>query len=232
MAVHVPLSPKAQIEAELLMLSSNNILSPASGRPLAVPSQDLVLGIYYLTKSRSNTKGEGRIFSDFDEVILAYEQGEVTTHTPIRVRYTIRNRWLTVLMLYQAGTLLRFAPALAMFEVLQLLGAVRKGWLGHWLWAAGSAARMLPHVQRVRRAMRTSRRRDARRRGRGRPTGPGPPRGSVARSSCLPTWTRPTAASSSPDSRAHPMLPSSTSSSPTFPPEVGLSGISWIRWSR
>src|SRR6202051_796964 len=60
MAVHVPLSPKAQVEAELLMLSSNNILSPASGRPLAVPSQDLVLGIYYLTKSRSNTKGEGR----------------------------------------------------------------------------------------------------------------------------------------------------------------------------
>src|SRR5439155_505485 len=60
MAVHVPLSPKAQVEAELLMLSANNILSPASGRPLAVPSQDLVLGIYYLTKSRSNTKGEGR----------------------------------------------------------------------------------------------------------------------------------------------------------------------------
>ena len=74
MAVHVPLSPKAQIEAELLMLSSNNILSPASGRPLAVPSQDLVLGSYYLTKSRSNTKGEGRIFADFDEVLLAYER--------------------------------------------------------------------------------------------------------------------------------------------------------------
>ena len=88
MAVHVPLSPKSQVEAELLMLSSNNILSPASGRPLTVPSQDLVLGIYYLTKSRSNTKGEGRIFADFDEVILAYEQGEVTTHTPIRVRYS------------------------------------------------------------------------------------------------------------------------------------------------
>nr|MDQ2970780.1 DNA-directed RNA polymerase subunit beta' [Acidobacteriota bacterium] len=88
MAVHVPLSPKAQVEAELLMLSSNNILSPASGRPLAVPSQDLVLGIYYLTKSRSNTKGEGRIFADFDEVVLAYEAGEVTTHTPIRVRYS------------------------------------------------------------------------------------------------------------------------------------------------
>jgi DNA-directed RNA polymerase subunit beta' len=88
MAVHVPLSPKAQVEAELLMLSSNNILSPASGRPLAVPSQDLVLGIYYLTKSRSNSKGEGRIFADFDEVVLAYEGGDVTTHTPIRVRYS------------------------------------------------------------------------------------------------------------------------------------------------
>src|SRR5678816_661052 len=52
--------------------------------------QDLVLGIYYLTKSRSNTKGEGRIFSDFDEVVIAYEQGDVTTHTPIRVRYSGR----------------------------------------------------------------------------------------------------------------------------------------------
>ena len=53
-----------------------------------MPSQDLVLGIYYLTKSRSDTKGEGRIFADFDEVVLAYEQGEVATHTPIRVRYS------------------------------------------------------------------------------------------------------------------------------------------------
>jgi GT2 family glycosyltransferase len=79
--------------------------------------------------------------------------------TPIRVRYTIRNRWVTVLMLYQAGTLLRFAPALGVFEVLQLLGAVRKGWIGHWLWAAGSTVGLLPHVLRVRREMRTSRRR-------------------------------------------------------------------------
>ena len=84
---------------------------------------------------------------------------ETGRFTPVRVRYTIRNRWLTVLMLYQGGTLLRFAPALAVFEVLQLLGAARKGWLGHWLWAAGSTVRMLPHVLRVRRAMRTSRRR-------------------------------------------------------------------------
>ncbi len=79
--------------------------------------------------------------------------------TPIRVRYTIRNRWLTVLMLYQAGTLLRFAPALAAFEAFQLLGAIRQGWLRHWLWAAGSAARMLPHALRVRREMRTCRKR-------------------------------------------------------------------------
>jgi len=80
--------------------------------------------------------------------------------TPVRVRHTVRNRWLTLLMLYQASTLLRFAPALGVFEVLQLAGAVRKGWLRHWLWAAGSTTRMLPHVLRVRRAMRSSRRRD------------------------------------------------------------------------
>jgi GT2 family glycosyltransferase len=84
---------------------------------------------------------------------------ETGRFTPVRVRHTIRNRWLTVLMLYHPGTLLRFAPALAAFEVLQLLGAVRKGWIGHWLWAAGSTARMLPHVLSVRRVMRTSRRR-------------------------------------------------------------------------
>ena len=84
---------------------------------------------------------------------------ETGRFTPIRVRQTIRNRWLTVLMLYQAGTLLRFAPALTAFEIVQLLGAVKKGWLGHWLWAAGSTARMVPHVLSVRRAMRTSRRR-------------------------------------------------------------------------
>ena len=84
---------------------------------------------------------------------------ETGRFTPVRVRHTIRNRWLTVLMLYQAGTLLRFAPALAVFEVLQLLGAVRKGWIGHWLWAAGSTVRMLPHVLRVRQAMGMSRQR-------------------------------------------------------------------------
>jgi GT2 family glycosyltransferase len=84
---------------------------------------------------------------------------ETGRFTAIRVRYTIRNRWLTVLMLYQAGTLVRLAPALATFEVLQLLGAVRKGWIGHWVWAAGSMVGMLPHVLDVRRGMRTGRRR-------------------------------------------------------------------------
>ena len=84
---------------------------------------------------------------------------ETGRFTPVRVRHTIRNRWLTLLMLYQPGTLLRFAPALAVFEAFQLLGAVGKGWLGHWLWAAGSTVRMVPHVLRVRSDMRTSRRR-------------------------------------------------------------------------
>jgi GT2 family glycosyltransferase len=84
---------------------------------------------------------------------------ETGRFTPIRVRYTIRNRWLTILLLYQAGTLLRLAPALALFELLQLGGAARKGWLGHWLWAAGSMVGLLPHVWRGRRAMRASRRR-------------------------------------------------------------------------
>ncbi len=79
--------------------------------------------------------------------------------TPFRVRHTIRNRWLTLLMLYQPGTLLRLVPALALFELLQLLGALKKGWVGHWLWAAGSTARLLPHVRDVRRTLRTSRRR-------------------------------------------------------------------------
>src|SRR6202045_1438295 len=88
MAVHVPLSPEAQIEASVLMLSSRNILSPAHGLPLAVPSQDMVLGIYYLTKSKPGAKGEGRVFGATDEVILALEAGEVELLTPVRLRYT------------------------------------------------------------------------------------------------------------------------------------------------
>ena len=88
MAVHVPLSPKAQIESQVLMLSAENILSPAHGRPVAVPSQDLVLGGYYLTMRKDGAKGSGKIFSSFDDVIMAYEQGLVDTHAEVRVRYT------------------------------------------------------------------------------------------------------------------------------------------------
>jgi DNA-directed RNA polymerase subunit beta' len=90
MAVHVPLSPKAQVEAQVLMLSAHNILSPAHGKPLAVPSQDLVLGLYYLTRRKDGCKGEGRVFSGFDEVVLAHEAGEVDTHAGISVRFTGR----------------------------------------------------------------------------------------------------------------------------------------------
>src|SRR4026209_2059953 len=88
MAVHIPLSPEAQIEASVLMMSSNNILSPASGQPIAVPSQDIVLGIYYLTREKEGAKGEGRAFGHLDDVLLALEAGEVETLSPIRLRYT------------------------------------------------------------------------------------------------------------------------------------------------
>src|SRR5436305_11246241 len=88
MAVHIPLSPESQVEASVLMLSSRNILSPAHGLPLAVPSQDMVLGIYYLTKAKPGAKGEGRVFGSTEDVILALEAGEVELLTPIRLRYT------------------------------------------------------------------------------------------------------------------------------------------------
>ncbi len=88
MAVHIPLSPEAQIEASTLMLSANNILSPAHGSPIAVPTQDMVLGLYYLTKARPGTKGEGRTFASIDDVLIALEMGEVETLTPIKLRYT------------------------------------------------------------------------------------------------------------------------------------------------
>jgi DNA-directed RNA polymerase subunit beta' len=88
MAVHIPLSPEAQIEAQVLMLSSNNILSPANGMPLAVPTQDMVLGLYYMTKAKPGSKGEGRAFGSTEEIYLALEAGEVELLTPIRFRYT------------------------------------------------------------------------------------------------------------------------------------------------
>ncbi|HEY7789076.1 MAG TPA: DNA-directed RNA polymerase subunit beta' [Vicinamibacterales bacterium] len=88
MAVHIPLSPEAQIEASVLMLSAHNILSPAHGAPIAVPSQDIVLGCYYMTKAKAGAKGEGRAFGNVDDVLLALESGELETLTPIRLRYT------------------------------------------------------------------------------------------------------------------------------------------------
>ena len=86
MAVHVPLSVEAQLEAKLLMLSSHNILSPANGRPLAIPSQDIVLGAYYITKARKGGLGEGKVFADTDEVLTAYEDEKVALHAKIKVR--------------------------------------------------------------------------------------------------------------------------------------------------
>src|SRR5437762_2607343 len=88
MAVHIPLPPEAQVEASVLMLSSHNILSPASGQPITVPTQDMVLGLYYLTKEKPGAKGEGRSFANIEEVLLALEAGEVETLSPIRLRYT------------------------------------------------------------------------------------------------------------------------------------------------
>jgi DNA-directed RNA polymerase subunit beta' len=88
MAVHVPLSPKAQVESQVLMLSANNILSPANGKPLTVPSQDLVLGCYYLTKEKKGAKGEGKIFGNFNDVVLALEAGVIELLTPIKLRYS------------------------------------------------------------------------------------------------------------------------------------------------
>jgi DNA-directed RNA polymerase subunit beta' len=88
MAVHIPLSPEAQVEASVLMLSSHNILSPANGYPLAVPTQDMVLGIYYMTKAKPKAKGEGRAFGSVEEVIMALDATEVELLTPIRLRYT------------------------------------------------------------------------------------------------------------------------------------------------
>jgi DNA-directed RNA polymerase subunit beta' len=88
MAVHIPLSPEAQVEASVLMLSSHNILSPASGQPITVPTQDMVLGLYYLTKAKKGAKGEGRVFANIEEVLMALEARAVETLSPIRLRYS------------------------------------------------------------------------------------------------------------------------------------------------
>jgi len=86
MAVHVPLSLEAQLEARALMMSTNNILSPAHGDPIIVPSQDIVLGLYYMSRDRVNARGEGMLFTDVDEVHRAYETGQAELHARVEVR--------------------------------------------------------------------------------------------------------------------------------------------------
>lgn len=86
MAVHVPLSLESQLEARSLMMSTNNVLSPANGEPIIVPTQDVVLGLYYLTRSRVNARGEGMAFADVEEVHRAYENGSVELHATIKAR--------------------------------------------------------------------------------------------------------------------------------------------------
>jgi len=97
MAVHVPLSSAAILEAQLLMLSSHNILNPQNGTPITLPSQDMVLGLYYITKVKKSTKeepvkGEGKVFYNLDEVVIAYNENAVDLHAGIKVRATIREK--------------------------------------------------------------------------------------------------------------------------------------------
>ncbi|RZS90417.1 DNA-directed RNA polymerase subunit beta' [Motilibacter rhizosphaerae] len=87
MAVHLPLSAEAQAEARILMLSSNNILSPAHGRPITAPTQDMVLGIYFLTSQREGAEGEGRVFSSMSEAIMAHDQRSLSLQARVRIRF-------------------------------------------------------------------------------------------------------------------------------------------------
>ncbi|MAQ72442.1 MAG: DNA-directed RNA polymerase subunit beta' [Candidatus Marinimicrobia bacterium] len=87
MAVHVPLSIPAQLEARVLMMASQNVLHPASGKPITLPSQDMILGCYYLTRERSGQKGEGKLFGSIDEVKIAYENNKVGLHAVVNVRH-------------------------------------------------------------------------------------------------------------------------------------------------
>src|SRR5260370_25616112 len=89
MAVHVPLSIEAQVESRALMMSTNNILSPASGKPIIVPTQDMVLGLYYMTRERPLAQGEGKFLSSPAEVRIAYDHGEVDLHARVTVRMPV-----------------------------------------------------------------------------------------------------------------------------------------------
>ena len=86
MAVHVPLSIEAQLEARVLMMSTNNILSPANGKPIIVPSQDIILGLYFMTMERDNEIGEGMIFANKTEVLMALNANKISLHAKIKAR--------------------------------------------------------------------------------------------------------------------------------------------------
>jgi DNA-directed RNA polymerase subunit beta' len=92
MAVHVPLGQEAIVEASMLMLSSHNILNPSNGAPITVPSQDMVLGLYYLTKGRKGEKGEGKLYYSPEEVIIAYNEGRLSKHAHIKVRVKTKDK--------------------------------------------------------------------------------------------------------------------------------------------
>ena len=89
MAVHVPLSAEAQAEARLLMLAANNLLKPSDGKPVAVPTKDMILGSYYLTMDKDDDPGNGKVFTGFDEAVMAYDEGYIGLHSKIKVRRTV-----------------------------------------------------------------------------------------------------------------------------------------------
>ena len=117
MAVHVPLSVEAQVEARALMMSTNNILSPANGKPIIVPTQDIVLGLYYMTRDRLHAKGRARLFSSPAEVRVAYDQGEVDLQAPITVRIDAERVETTVgrVLLYE------IVPSMIPFKEINLV---------------------------------------------------------------------------------------------------------------
>lgn len=111
MAVHVPLTIEAQLEARALMMSTNNVLSPANGMPIIVPSQDVILGLYYMTRERINAKGEGKIFDDYRDVQRLYDRNELDLHAKIELR--LRDS--------QTGTTQRFKTTVGRVLLLEIL---------------------------------------------------------------------------------------------------------------
>jgi len=118
MAVHVPLTIEAQLEARALMMSTNNVLSPANGEPIIVPSQDVVLGLYYMTRDRVNVLGEGRVFCDVSEVHRAYESGSVHLHAKIKVRLPEQDKLVLVETTTGRALLSEILPKGMSFEVI------------------------------------------------------------------------------------------------------------------